>query len=65
MLSSKKLEESAMDVGADIICMVKSNTKRFCKDTIENIRNKFPAGYYLVLSSKLMLPGYSPIIDIG
>ena len=32
--SSKKLAESAMEVGAKLIGMVKTNTKGFCKYTI-------------------------------
>ena len=34
---SKKLEEAATDVGADLIGMVKTNTKVFKKETIENL----------------------------
>ena len=34
---SKMLSEAAMDVGTDMIGMVKTNTKLFCKDIIENL----------------------------
>ena len=33
----KKAAEAAMEVGAEFIGMEKKNTKRFCKDTIENL----------------------------
>ena len=32
--ASKKAAETAMEVGADLISIVKTNTKGFCKDTI-------------------------------
>ena len=51
-LSSNNSEEDVMDVGADIIYMVKTNTKLFYKDTIENITKDWMGGYYLVLSRK-------------
>ena len=54
--SSKKLKEAVMNVGADIICMVKTNKKLFCKDTIENLTKDWPGGSYLVLRSKPMVP---------
>ena len=43
------LAESAMDVGAYMIGMVKTNTKVFCKDTIMNLTNDWEGDYYLVL----------------
>ena len=46
-----------MEVGAELIGMVKTNTKGLCKDTIENLTKDWPGGYYLVLRSKSMLPG--------
>ena len=36
--SSKKLEDSVIDVGTDMICMVKTNKKGFCKGTIDNLK---------------------------
>ena len=36
--SSKKLEEYAMDVGADMIGMVKTNTKGYCKEITEKLK---------------------------
>ena len=36
-LSSKKLEEISMEVGANFICMFKTNTKVFCNETIERL----------------------------
>ena len=35
--SSKRSEEAVMVVGADMIGMVRTNTKLFCKDTIYNM----------------------------
>ena len=35
--SSKKASEDAMEVGAELIGMVKTNTKGFCKETIEKL----------------------------
>ena len=43
-LSLKKLEESAMEVGANLIGMVKKNTKGFCKETIKNLTEDWPGG---------------------
>ena len=40
--SSNKLVESAMDVGANMIGVVKTNTKVFHKETIDNITNNWP-----------------------
>ena len=33
--ASKKAVEAAMELGAELIGMVKTNTKVFCKETIE------------------------------
>ena len=51
-----------MGVGADIIGMVKTNTKVFCKESIENLTNNCPGGSYLMLKSKPMAPWYRPLI---
>ena len=40
--SSNKFVESAMNVDADMIGVVKTNTKVFHKETIENITNNWP-----------------------
>ena len=45
--------------------MVKTNTKGFCKETIENLTKDWPGGSYLVLRSKPMVPGGRPLIDMG
>ena len=42
--SSNNLAEAAIYVVADMIGMVKTNTKVFCKDTIENLTNNWPGG---------------------
>ena len=53
---SKKAAESAMEVGAKFIGMVKTNTKGFCKETIEKLTKYWTRDYYLVLRSKPMVP---------
>ena len=45
--------------------MVKTNTKGFCKDTIEKLTKDWPGGSYLVLRIKPMVPGGRPLIAIG
>ena len=52
-------------MGAELIGMVKTNTKGLCKETIENLTKKWPGGSYLVLRSKPMVPGGRPLIAIG
>ena len=54
-----------MEVGAELIGMVKKNTKGFCKETIEKLTKYCPGGSYLVLRSKHMVPGDRPLIAIG
>ena len=62
--SSKKLSEAVMDVVTEMIGIVKTNKKVFCKDTINNITKYWPGGSYLVLRSKPMLPRGRPLIAI-
>ena len=54
-----------MEVGAELIGMVKTNTKGLCKDTIEKLTKYCNEGSYLVLRSKLIVPGGRPLIDFG
>ena len=54
-----------MEFGAEFIGMVKTNTKGFFKETIEKLTKNWPAGSYLVLRSKPMVPGVRPLIAIG
>ena len=63
--ASKKAAEDAMELGAYLIGMVKTNTKGFCKETIEKLTKNWPGGSYLVLRSKPMVPGGRPPIAIG
>ena len=63
--TSKRAEKSAVEIGADLIGMVKTNTKGFCKETIEKLTKNWPGGSYLVLRSKPMVPGDRPLIAIG
>ena len=57
--------ESAMKVGAKFIGMVKTNTKGFFKDIIDNLKKYCSGGSYVVLRIKLMAPGGMPFISIG
>ena len=61
--ASKKVAEAAMEV-AELIGVVKTNTKGFCKKIISNITKYWPGGSYLVLRSKPMIPGDRPLIAI-
>ena len=63
--SSKKSEKAALDIGADMIGVVKINTKVFCKNTIEKLTKDWPGGSYFVLRSKPMVPGGMSLIVIG
>ena len=63
--ASKKAAEAAMELGSELIGMVKTNTKGFCKETIEKLTKDWPGGYYLVLRSKPMAPRDRPLIAIG
>ena len=54
-----------MELGAELIGMVKTNTKGFCKETNEKLTKDWPGGSYLVLRSKPMVPGGRPLIAIG
>ena len=54
-----------MKVIAELIGMVKINTKGFCKVTIENFTMYWTRGSYLVLRSKPMVPRNIPLIAIG
>ena len=65
LFASKKAAESTMEVGAEFIGMVKTNTKRLCKDTIEELTNNWHGGSYLVLRSKPMVPVDRTLISIG
>ena len=63
--ASKKAAEAAMEIGAEFIGMVDTNTKVLCKETIEKLTKDWPGSSYLVLSSKPMLPGDRPLISVG
>ena len=63
--ASKKAEEATMEVSAELIGMVKTNTRGFCKETIQKLTKDWPGGSYLLLRSKHMVPGDRPLIYIG
>ena len=48
-----------------MIGMVTINKKGFCKENIENMKNNYPGGSYLVLKSKPMVPGDMLLFVIG
>ena len=52
-------------MGDELIGTAKTNTKGFCKETIEKLTKNWPRGSYLVLRSKPMVPGGRPLIAIG
>ena len=54
--ASKKASEATMELCAELIGMVKTNTKGFCKETIENLTKDWTGGSYLVFRSKPMVP---------
>ena len=54
---SKKAAEAAASIGVDLIGMVKTNTKRFCKAMIEGLTKDWSGRSYIVLGSKHMVPG--------
>ena len=64
-LLSKKSMEADTSVGVDLVGMVKTNTKAFCKAVIEGLAEDWPGGSYIVLRSNPMVPGEIPILDIG
>ena len=57
MLDSKKVEEAAMEFVAELIGMVKTNIKRFCKNNIEKLTKDWHGDFYLMLRSKHMVTG--------
>ena len=63
--ASKRSAEDVINVGADMIGMVKNNKKGFCKDTINNMTKYRPGGSYLIPKMKSTVPGERPLIDIG
>ena len=57
--------EGVMDVGADMVGMIKTNIKGLCKYTIKNLKKYWPGGFYLVLKRNYVVPGGRPLIAIG
>ena len=53
-----------MDVGAEIIGMVKTNKKLLFKDAIDNLKNDWPGGSHIVLKRNYVGPRYRPLISI-
>ena len=63
--ASNKAAEATMELGDELIGMVKTNTKGFCKETIEKLTKDWPGGSYLMLRNNHMVPGDRPLIAIG
>ena len=54
-----------MDVGANMVGMVKINTKGLFKDTIENLTKDWQGSSYLVLNRNYVVPRDRQLIAIG
>ena len=63
--SSKSFSEAAMDVGGDMVGMVKTDTNGFCKYAIDNLTKYWPVDSYLVFKRNSLVPGDRPIVSIG
>ena len=57
--------EASVSIGVDLIGIVKTNTKLFCKATIEGLTKDFTGRSYIVLRSKPMVTGEMTLIAIG
>ena len=62
---SKKAENEATSIGVDLVGMVKTNTKGFCKATIEGLAKDWPGGYYIVFSINPVVTGERLLVAIG
>ena len=60
-----KSTEASASIGVDLIGMVQTNTKGFCKATIEGLTKDWPGGSYIVSRSKPMVPGERQLLAIG
>ena len=56
--------EIVMHVGADIIGVVKTNTKGFCKYNTKNLTQDCPGGSSILLEIKYMVPSDRPLKSI-
>ena len=63
--SSKRSDADLTDIGSDFIGLVKTKTKGFCNNTINNMKKYCPGGSCLVFKNNPMVPGYSPLLAIG
>ena len=62
---SKRLSEAAVYVNANMVGMVKINTKGLCKDMIDKLTNDCTAGSYLMLKRKSAVLRDRLLINIG
>ena len=63
--SSIKASKAMNEVGDKFIGIVKKITKGSSRTPFEMLTKDWPGGSYLLLWSKPMVPGYSPLIDVG
>ena len=63
--SARKAAEADTSIDVDLIGIVKTNTKGFCKSKIEGLMSDWPVGSYIVLRSKPMGSGERPLLAIG
>ena len=54
-----------MEFGAELVGILNTNTRGFCKETIEKLTKDWPGGSYLVLMSRPMVPWGRLRIAIG
>ena len=54
-----------MEVVAELVGMLKTNTKGFCKETIYKLTKDWPGGSYVMIRSKHMVPVDRSLIAIG
>ena len=65
MVLSKEASEVAVSIGVDLIGMVITNAKGFCKAKIKVLIRDCPGRSYIVLSRKPMVPGERPLLAFG
>ena len=61
----KKAAEAAASIGVDLIGMMKTNSKGFCKAMIEWLTKDWPGGSYIAFRRKPMFTGERKILAIG
>ena len=62
--SGVKTDDDAMAEGIYYWGLVKTSSKGFCLDKLENLMNYWPGGSYIVMRRTPRFPGGRPLIDI-